>query len=71
MVGRLMYTITLNMNGSWRNSEYETLRDARAALIRYQSREGGVDVVAGLAAAFDELADPFTATLRGAAAARH
>jgi glycosyltransferase involved in cell wall biosynthesis len=31
----------------------------------------GVDDVAGLAAAFDELADPFTATLRGASAARH
>ena len=31
----------------------------------------GVDDVAGLAAAFDELADPVTATLRGAAAARH
>ena len=31
----------------------------------------GIDDVAGLAAAFDELADPFTATLRGAAAARH
>jgi glycosyltransferase involved in cell wall biosynthesis len=31
----------------------------------------GVDDVAGVAAAFDELADPFTATLRGAAAARH
>ncbi len=31
----------------------------------------GVDDVAGLAAAFDELADPLTATLRGAAAARH
>jgi glycosyltransferase involved in cell wall biosynthesis len=31
----------------------------------------GVDDVAGLAAAFDDLADPFTATLRGAAAARH
>lgn len=30
-----------------------------------------VDDVAGLAAAFDDLADPFTATLRGAAAARH
>lgn len=31
----------------------------------------GVDDAAGLAAAFDELADPLTATLRGAAAARH
>lgn len=31
----------------------------------------GVDDVAGLTAAFDELADPFTATLRGASAARH
>ncbi len=31
----------------------------------------GVDDSAALAAAFDELADPFTATLRGAAAARH
>lgn len=31
----------------------------------------GVDDVAGLAAAFDELARPVTATLRGAAAARH
>jgi glycosyltransferase involved in cell wall biosynthesis len=31
----------------------------------------GIDDVAGLAAAFDELADPFTATLLGAAAARH
>jgi glycosyltransferase involved in cell wall biosynthesis len=31
----------------------------------------GVDDVAGLAAAFDELADPCTAALRGAAAARH
>lgn len=31
----------------------------------------GVDDVAGLVAAFDELADPLTATLRGAAAARH
>jgi glycosyltransferase involved in cell wall biosynthesis len=31
----------------------------------------GVDDVAGLAAAFDELADPLTATLRGASAARH
>ena len=31
----------------------------------------GVDNVAGLTAAFDELADPLTATLRGAAAARH
>jgi len=31
----------------------------------------GVDDVAGLAAAFDELADPLTAALRGAAAARH
>jgi glycosyltransferase involved in cell wall biosynthesis len=31
----------------------------------------GVDDVAGLAAAFDDLADPFAATLRGAAAARH
>src|SRR6201992_2856740 len=30
-----------------------------------------VDDVAGLTAAFDELADPLTATLRGAAAARH
>jgi hypothetical protein len=27
--------------------------------------------VAGLTAAFDELSDPLTATLRGAAAARH
>jgi glycosyltransferase involved in cell wall biosynthesis len=31
----------------------------------------GVDDVAGLAAAFDELSDPLTATLQGAAAARH
>jgi glycosyltransferase involved in cell wall biosynthesis len=31
----------------------------------------GVDDVAGLSAAFDDLADPFTATLRGASAARH
>ncbi len=31
----------------------------------------GVDDVAGLTNAFDELADPLTATLRGAAAARH
>jgi glycosyltransferase involved in cell wall biosynthesis len=31
----------------------------------------GVDNVAGLTAAFDELSDPLTATLRGAAAARH
>lgn len=31
----------------------------------------GVDDAAGLAAAFDELSDPLTATLRGAAAARH
>ena len=31
----------------------------------------GVDDVAGLTAAFDELSDPLTATLRGAAAARH
>jgi glycosyltransferase involved in cell wall biosynthesis len=31
----------------------------------------GVDDVAGLTAAFDDLADPFTATLRGASAARH
>jgi glycosyltransferase involved in cell wall biosynthesis len=31
----------------------------------------GVDDVAGLAAAFDDLADPVTATLRGAAAAGH
>jgi glycosyltransferase involved in cell wall biosynthesis len=31
----------------------------------------GIDDVAGLAAAFDELADPFTATLLGASAARH
>jgi glycosyltransferase involved in cell wall biosynthesis len=31
----------------------------------------GVDDVAGLTDAFDELADPLTATLRGAAAARH
>jgi glycosyltransferase involved in cell wall biosynthesis len=31
----------------------------------------GVDDVAGLTLAFDELADPLTATLRGAAAARH
>jgi hypothetical protein len=30
-----------------------------------------VDNVAGLTAAFDELSDPLTATLRGAAAARH
>jgi hypothetical protein len=40
MVGDLMYTLTINMNGSSRNSEHETLRDARAALIRYQSRAG-------------------------------
>ena len=40
MVGNLMYTLTINMNGSSRNSEHETLRDARTALIRYQSREG-------------------------------
>jgi glycosyltransferase involved in cell wall biosynthesis len=31
----------------------------------------GVDDIAGLTAAFDELSDPLTATLRGAAAARH
>lgn len=31
----------------------------------------GVDDVTGLTAAFDELADPLTATLQGAAAARH
>jgi glycosyltransferase involved in cell wall biosynthesis len=31
----------------------------------------GVDDVAGLTAAFDDLADPFTATLRGGAAARY
>jgi glycosyltransferase involved in cell wall biosynthesis len=31
----------------------------------------GVDDVAGLTAAFDDLADPWTATLRGSAAARH
>ena len=31
----------------------------------------GVDDVAGLTDAFDELADPLTATLHGAAAARH
>src|ERR1700761_7743674 len=31
----------------------------------------GVDDVAGLAAAFDELSDPLTATLQGAAASRH
>jgi glycosyltransferase involved in cell wall biosynthesis len=31
----------------------------------------GVDDVAGLTAAFDDLSDPLTATLRGAAAARH
>jgi glycosyltransferase involved in cell wall biosynthesis len=31
----------------------------------------GVDDIAGLAAAFDDLADPCTATLRGAEAARH
>jgi glycosyltransferase involved in cell wall biosynthesis len=31
----------------------------------------GVDDVAGLAAAFDDLSDPLTATLRGGAAARH
>lgn len=31
----------------------------------------GVDDVDGLTAAFDDLADPFTATLRGASAARH
>jgi hypothetical protein len=30
-----------------------------------------VDDIAGLAAAFDELADPYAATLHGAAAARH
>lgn len=35
-----MYTLTINMNGSSRNSEHETLHDARTALIRYQSREG-------------------------------
>jgi rhamnogalacturonyl hydrolase YesR len=40
MVGDLMYTLTINMNGSSRNSEHETLRDARTALIRYQSHEG-------------------------------
>ena len=34
-------------------------------------RPVAVDDVAGLAAAFDDLADPLTATLRGAAAARH
>ncbi len=31
----------------------------------------GVDNVAGLTAAFDDLADPYTATLRGSLAARH
>jgi hypothetical protein len=31
----------------------------------------GIDDVAALTAAFDELSDPLTATLRGAAAARH
>jgi glycosyltransferase involved in cell wall biosynthesis len=31
----------------------------------------GVDDVAGVTAAFDDLADPFTATLRGGAAVRH
>lgn len=31
----------------------------------------GIDDVAGLTAAFDELSDPLTATLQGAAAARH
>jgi glycosyltransferase involved in cell wall biosynthesis len=31
----------------------------------------GVDDVAGLTAAFDDLADPYTATLRGSLAARH
>jgi glycosyltransferase involved in cell wall biosynthesis len=31
----------------------------------------GVDDIAGLTAAFDDLSDPLTATLRGAAAARH
>ncbi|HME77710.1 MAG TPA: hypothetical protein VKI00_19270, partial [Mycobacterium sp.] len=31
----------------------------------------GIDHVAGLAAAFDDLADPLTATLRGGAASRH
>ena len=35
-----MYALTINMNGSSRNSEHETLCDARAALIRYQSRDG-------------------------------
>ena len=38
---------------------------------RRSSRRSAVDNVAGLTAAFDELSDPLTATLRGAAAARH
>jgi rhamnogalacturonyl hydrolase YesR len=40
MAGDLMYMLTINVNGSTRNNEHETLCDARAALIRYQSREG-------------------------------
>lgn len=35
-----MYKLTINLNGFSRNSEHETLHDARTALIRYQSREG-------------------------------
>jgi glycosyltransferase involved in cell wall biosynthesis len=47
---------------------------ASGALPEYQLPESlptGVDDVAGLAAAFDELADPDTAAAQGAAAARH
>jgi hypothetical protein len=40
MAGDLMYVLRVNVSGSTRNSEHETLSDARAALIRYQSREG-------------------------------
>jgi hypothetical protein len=40
MAGDLMYVLRVNVSGSTRNSEHETLCDARAALIRYQSREG-------------------------------
>jgi hypothetical protein len=35
-----MYVLRVNVSGSARTSEHETLCDARAALIRYQSREG-------------------------------
>jgi hypothetical protein len=40
MAGDLMYVLRVNVSGSTRNSEDETLCDARAALIRHQSREG-------------------------------